>query len=46
MKSRKDSDFNFKLIGNIRARTNKAFKSQNIEKTNKMIDLIGCSIFF
>ena len=46
MKSRRESGFNVKLICNIRARTNKSFKSQNIEKTNKTIDLIGCSNFF
>ena len=46
MKSRRDSDFIFKLICNIRAGTNKAFKSQNIEKTKKTTDLIGCTNSF
>ena len=40
------TDFNFKLICNIRTRTNKAFKSQNIKKNTKTIDLIGCSNSF
>ena len=43
MRKRKESDLNFKLICNIRTRTNKAFISQNIKKTNKTIDLLGCS---
>ena len=43
MRKRKESDLNFKLICNIRTRTNKAFMSQNIKKTNKTIDLLGCS---
>ena len=43
MKKRRESDINFKLIYNIRTRTNKAFLSQNIKKTNKKIDLLGCS---
>ena len=37
---------NFKLAHNIRVRTNKAFKSQNVGKTNKTIDLLGCSHSF
>ena len=43
MKKRRESDVNFKLICNIRTRTNKAFISQNIKKTNETIDLLGCS---
>ena len=43
---KRKTDFNFKSICNIRVRTNKAFESQNIEKTNKTIDLIGCSYSF
>ena len=43
MRKRRESDINFKLICNIRTRTNKAFISQNIMKTNKTIDLLGCS---
>ena len=42
-RQKRKTDFNFKLICNIRRRTNKAFKSQNIKKTNKTINLIGCS---
>ena len=45
-KQKRKIDFNFKLAHNIRCRTSKAFKSQNIEKTNKTIDLIGCSNSF
>ena len=37
---------NFKLGQNIRVRTNKAFKSQNVRKTNKTFDLLGCSHSF
>ena len=37
---------NFKLAHNIRVRTNKAFKSQNVRKTNKTFDLLGCSHSF
>ena len=40
------TDFNFKLICNIRTRTNKVFRSPNNKKTNKAIDLIGCSQSF
>ena len=43
MRKRKESDLNFKLICNIRTRTNKAFISQNIKKTNRTLDLLGCS---
>ena len=41
-KNRRDSDLNFKLVHNIRVRTNKAFKSQNVRKTNKPFDLLRC----
>ena len=30
----------------MRSRTNKAFKSQNVRKTNKTFDLLGCSHSF
>ena len=43
---KRKTDFNFILFCNIRTRTNKSFKSQNINKTNKTIDLIGCSNSF
>ena len=46
MRKRRESDINFKLICNIRTRTNKAFKSQNVRKTNKTIDLRGRSTEF
>ena len=45
-KHNRKTDFNFKLICNIRIRTNKAFKSQNIKKTNKTFKLLGCSQSF
>ena len=41
--NRKETDLNFKLACNIRSRTSEAFKAQNIKKTNKTIDLLGCS---
>ena len=37
-RQKREIEFNFKLICNKRTRTNKAFKSQNIEKTNKTPD--------
>ena len=43
MRKRRESEINFKLICNIRTRTNKTFKSQNVRKTNKTFDLLGCS---
>ena len=46
MRKRRESDINFKLICNIRTRTNKTFKSQNVRKTNKTNDLLGCSTEF
>ena len=45
-KHRRKTDFNFKLICNLRIRTNKAFKCQNIKKINKTINLIRCSQSF
>ena len=46
MKSRRESELNYKLACNLRSRTNKAFKSQNVRKTNKTFDLLGCSNSF
>ena len=46
VKSRRDSDLNYKLACNLRSRTNKAFKSQNVRKVNKTFDLLGCSHSF
>ena len=37
---------NFKLAHNTKVRTNKAFNSQNVRKTNKTFDLLGCSHSF
>ena len=45
-RQRRQTDFNFKLICNIRVRTRQAFKSQNVEKLNKTFDLLGCSQSF
>ena len=45
-REKRTTNFNFKLICNILTRTNKAITSQNIEKTNKTIDLMGCFSFF
>ena len=46
VKSRRESDLKFKLACNFRSRTNKAFKSQNVRKTNKTFNLLGCSHSF
>ena len=43
---RKELDLNFKLACNLRSRTSSAFKSQNVRKTNKTFDLLGCSHLF
>ena len=40
------TNLNFKLAGNLRSRTNKAFRSQNVKKLNKTFDLLGCSQSF
>ena len=42
-KNRRQSDLNFKIACNLRSRTSNAFKAQNIRKTNKTIELLGCS---
>ena len=42
-KKQKKTNLNFKLACNLRSRTNKAFKSQNVKKLNKTINLVGCS---
>ena len=36
----------FELACNLRSRTSSAFKSQNVRKTNKTFDLLGCSHSF
>ena len=43
---RRDSDLNYKLACNLRTRTSLAFKSQNVRKTKKTFDLLGCSQSF
>ena len=46
IKNTMKSDLNFKLACNLRSKTNKAFKSQNVRKTNKTFNLLGCSHSF
>ena len=43
---KRKTDFSFNIFCYTRRRTIKAFKSQNIEKTNQTNDLIGCSNSF
>ena len=45
-RNRRKNDFVFKLANNIRCRTSSAFKSQNVRKTNKTIDLMGVLMLF
>ena len=45
-KERRKTDLNFKLISNLRVRTSKAFKAQNVRKINKTFELLGCSQSF
>ena len=45
-KKKIELDFNFKLAFNLRSRTSSAFKSQNVGKTKKTFDLLGCSHSF
>ena len=45
-KIEKKSDSNYKLARNLRSRTSTAFKSQNVRRTNKTFDLLGCSHSF
>ena len=45
-KNRRDAESNFMLAHNKRVRINKAFKSQNVRKTKKIFDLLGCSHSF
>ena len=45
-KERRKTDLNFKIACNLRSRTYQAFKSQNVRKTNKTFDLLGCSHSF
>ena len=46
IKKRKDEDINFRLARNLRKRVLNAFKAQNVRKTNKTFDLLGCSHSF
>ena len=46
IKNKKKLDSNYKLACNLRSRTTTAFKSQNVRKTNKTFDLLGCSHSF
>ena len=46
IKNRMKSNLNFKLARYMRSRLYKAFKSQNVRKINKKIDLLGCSHSF
>ena len=45
-KNRRASDLNFKLACNLKSRTNRAFKSQNVRKTNKTFDWLRCPLSF
>ena len=45
-RQRRKTDLNFKKATDMRNRLYKAYKAQYIEKTNKMIDLIGCLVLF
>ena len=42
IKKKKDKDNNFRLACNLRKRNLYAFKAQNVRKTNKTFDLLGC----
>ena len=45
-RERRKTDLNFKLVCNLRSRTSKAFKAQNVRKANKTFGLLGCSHSF
>ena len=45
-KNKRKTDLNFKLACNLRSRTSSAFKSQNVRKTNKTFDFLGCAQSF
>ena len=40
------TDLNFKLASLMRNRLYKTYKAQNVRKTNKTFDIIGCSHSF
>ena len=46
IKKRRESDSKFKLVCNLRSRTYKVSKSQNVRKKNKTFDLLRCSHSF
>ena len=45
-KKNRETDFNFKLAGNMRSRRSQTFKSQNVKKINKDFHLLGCTSSF
>ena len=45
-KTKMKTDLKFKLASYMRNRPYKAFKAQNVRKTNKTFDLLGCSHSF
>ena len=45
-KRKRKADFYFKLVCNIGNRTRQAFKSQNVKKSNKTLELLGRSNSF
>ena len=46
IKKRKDEGINFRSAFNLRKRVLNAFKAQNVRKTNKIFDVLGCSHSF
>ena len=46
MTKKKDSDLSIRLVNFLISRTDQAFKSQNIRKSNKAFDLLRCSQSF
>ena len=45
-KKRRQTEFNYNVIWNIRIRSHQPFRAQNMGKVNKTFDLIACSYFF
>ena len=46
VKNKMKTDINFKLASYMRNRLYKAYKAQNVRKTNKTFDSLGCSHSF
>ena len=46
IRKRRDSDLDFKLACNLRNWLYKAYKAQNVLKTSRTFDLLGCSHSF